>query len=83
MIDFKYGFEHKGFVFGWHQKQLYRLPSANGKCYPLKKLNEIKVGKQIGYRIRRDKFSLRQLQAKTILIYRNIFIAEKNNDLPF
>ena len=84
MIHFKYGFEHKEFIFGWHKKELYRLPSESEKRnYPMKKLSIIKVGKQDGYRIKRDKFSLGQIQKMTIFIDKRIYPVENKQDTPF
>ena len=35
---YKYGFDYKGFQFGWKSKELYRLlTSKNKRSYPLKK----------------------------------------------
>lgn len=83
IINFQYGFGHKGFLFRWNEKELYRLPSENGKqYYPLKKLNLIKVGNQKGYRCKRDKLSLEQLKSKTIFIGKKISIIQ-DKDCPF
>ena len=83
IVKFKYGFEYKGFVFGWKDKELYRLPSSSGRNnYVLKKLKKITVGNKMGYRIKRDKLTVEQLEQKTILINKEIQkITDK--DLPF
>ena len=66
-LDFRYGLFYKGFTYGWLDKQLYRLPSeSKNKHYTLKKLKKIKVGNQDGYRLKRDKLSVKQLEEKTI-----------------
>ena len=84
MILFLYGFEHKGFLYGWYKKELYRLPSESGiKNYSLKKLEMIKVGRQKGYRCKRDKLSLVQLRDKTIFINKKIYRVQNNKDCPF
>lgn len=83
IINFQYGFSHKDFIFGWHKKELYRLPSENSPhYYPLKKLKLIKVGKQKGYRCKKDKLSLKQLSSKTIFIGKKISIIQDKN-CPF
>jgi hypothetical protein len=82
ILNFKYGFEHEGFLYGWNNKELYRLPSKSGnKNYGLKKINSIIVGNQVGYRIKREKFSVNQLKEKTILINKEYQVI-KDNDLP-
>lgn len=84
VLNFKYGFDYKSFQFGWLDKELYRLPSKTGnRFFPLKKLKKIKVGKGYGYRVKRDKLSLIQLEAKTKVINKKIKTIDKNNDTPF
>ena len=84
ILDFVYGIEYKGFIYGWNKRELYRLPSESGnRSYRLKKLNTIMVGNQIGYHLKRTKFSIKQLKSMTILIPKvsiNIF---SSNDLPY
>ena len=84
-LTFRYGFEHKGFVYGWCKKELYRLPSESClKTFCLKKLNKIMIGNKEGYRVKRDKFTIEQLQAKTELFNKyyehNLLV---NKDCPF
>lgn len=83
VLDFKYGLFHKGFKYGWLDNELYRLPSqSKNNHYTLKKLKKIKVGNQDGYRLKRDKLSVKQLVEKTTLIGIKI---EKiiDSDVPF
>ncbi len=70
VIDFKYGFEYKGFLYGWHKKKLYRLPSIakDERKYSIKKLNLIDIGESKGYRLKRDKLTVTQCVERTILI---------------
>ena len=83
IIRFKYGFFYKDFLYGWHQKELYRLPSNSGnKKYGLKKLNVIQIGNKTGYRIKRDKLTINQLEQKTIVINQEISQI-KDQDVPF
>jgi len=84
ILIFKYGFEFNGFLFGWNSKELYRLPSVSGvKHYGLKKLPQITVGNKIGYRIKREKFTIDQLKYKTQLIKPIEINILKDKDLPF
>jgi len=71
-------------MFGWHKKELYRLPSEiGGRYYPLKKLNPIIVGKQLGYRCKRDKLSMAKLKGITIGIACKKVTIISHKDLPF
>ena len=83
LITFKHGFEHDGFLYGWYQKELYRLPICVGtRKYRLKKLNAIMVGNKVGYRIRRAKLTIEQLKDKTMLINTELVVPNENPDLP-
>jgi hypothetical protein len=79
---FRYGVEWKGYMFGWFEKELYRLPIKAEKNLLLKKLNPIKVGKRIGYRLRRDKLSVEQIKSMTKVINVKVEILKPNKDLP-
>jgi hypothetical protein len=82
-LNFKYGFEYKGFLYGWNKKNLYRLPSKSGnKNYGLKLLNPIMVGNSFGYRIKKQKLSISQLKQLTIRINQKIEMVEDNIDIP-
>lgn len=85
IINFKYGFEYKNFLFGWHKKKLYRLPSvSNNRNYDLKLLSRIKIGKQEGYRVVRDKKTINQLKELTEQInYTYVVNGYKSKDTPF
>lgn len=83
IITFKYGFEYGGFLYGWYQKELYRLPSTIGtRHYGVKKLNSIMVGNKVGYRVRRAKLTIEQLKDRTMLINRELSVPNENPDLP-
>ena len=83
IISFKYGFEHDDFIFGWHKKELYRLPIlVKGRKYGLKKLSLINVGRQQGYRVKRQKLSIEQLRQKTIFINRQVEVIQGVPDMP-
>jgi len=72
-MKFEFGFEYKGFHFGWYNSELYRLPcTIVNKKYGLKKLPHIKVGNKIGYRVKRDKMSVSQCVAMSSEI--NVFV---------
>jgi len=65
-MQFKEGFIHKGFKFGWHNKKLYRLPLVRkGKRYSLRKLDIIPIGNKEGFRLIRDKKSIDQVRDMT------------------
>lgn len=83
IITFKYGIEHEGFYYGWFAKELYRLPSTSGRyTYGLRKLNQIIVGNQMGYRLKKDKFSMKQLYDRTMLIPKVEINIIKSKDIP-
>ena len=77
---YKYGFEYKGFLYGWKNKELIRLPTTKGlRNYGLLRL---KKWKDKGYYVGRERKSFNQIEAMTILInfeYQKI----KDNDCPF
>jgi hypothetical protein len=84
-IRFKYGFEYGGFLYGWKNHDLYRLPSTSGnKLYGLKKLSLITVGNGSGYHIKRQKFSITQLRDRTTEFaeIKTIKIINDTKDLP-
>jgi hypothetical protein len=83
IIDFKYGFEYNGFLFGWHKKELYRLPSVSkGKSYGIKKLSIIKVGNDKGYRVKREKMSIKKIVEMTLPIEVAIKLAKDKKNIP-
>jgi hypothetical protein len=79
IIDFKYGFECEGFLYGWHKKELYRLPQKVGSKYGIKKLNLIPIGNHTGYRIKRKKFTVSQCVEMTSVIEKAIKIHQDKN----
>lgn len=83
--NFKYGFQYKGFNFGWKNKKLYRLSSTKSlKSYPFKKLSEIKIGNKKGYRVVRDKKTIEQLMELTEVInYKYVINGKGSVDTPF
>lgn len=85
IIIYKYGFTYKGFLFGWKEKKLYRLPSEkNLRNYSLKELSKIKINNHDGYRVVRDKKTIKQLMEMTELInYRYVVNGKQSNDTPF
>jgi hypothetical protein len=80
---FKFGFFNKSILYGWHKKELYRLPQVIGKrFYPLKKLNQIDVNNRKGYLVGSQRKSLAQLENITIFIDKKIQTI-KDDDCPF
>lgn len=82
LMFFKYGLEYKGYLFGWYEKELYRLPIKGEKNLLLKKLNIIKVGNKKGYRLRRDKISIEHIKAMTIAINVKVGVLKPHKDIP-
>ena len=83
MITVKHGILHDGIMYGWIDKQLYRLPSTKGnKTYCYKKMTPTMVGNNAGYYFGRRKKTLAQLQQITTIINQRIFLT-KDEDLPF
>lgn len=68
-----------GILFGWKDKQLYRLPQMIGlRFYPLKKCGTWDKG----YIVARKRKSIKQLEAMTIFInFEHQLIKDK--DCPF
>jgi hypothetical protein len=86
VINFKYGFEYKGFSFGWSNKELYRLPTVTKKnsYYQLKKLSKICINGKVGYRVSLDKKTIIQLKELTEIInYTYIINGYQSPDTPF
>lgn len=81
---FKYGLEIEGITYGWYKKELYRLPfnSEDNRYYSTKKLNQILIRNQIGYRLSGKRYTLNKLKnlTKLINLKEEILIS---NDLPF
>jgi hypothetical protein len=84
ILKFKYGFIFEDFTYGWYEQELYRLPStsADKKTYGLKKLTSILVGNKVGYRIKRQKFTIEQLKGKTIFIDKEYQVINDSVDIP-
>lgn len=75
---FKIGFVYKDFKFGLKNQKLYRLPTIkNGKEYSMREVPVIWITSKIrGYRIVRDKKSLKQIEQ----MVESISIRVKYND---
>ncbi len=80
---FTFGFKYKRYYFGWHNEELYRLPTvSHGKVFGLKKLKRIAVGKKEGYELRKVKRTVEQCLRMTKEINRVVSVPEKHKDLP-
>jgi len=79
ILKYKYGFEFNGVLFGWKDKELYRLPQMIGKrFYPLKKCGSYEGG----YHVCRKRKSIQQLKSMTHFI--NFEVEEiESSDCPF
>jgi len=83
IIKYKYGFEFNGFLYGWKDKKLFRLPIQKEKrFYSLKEIKLIKVGNKNGYNVGRVKKSIKQLESMTIFINYELQTI-KDKDCPF
>ena len=83
IIKYKYGFEFNGFLYGWKDKELHRLPIfKDKKTLTFKKLKKIKVGNHFGYNVGRVKKSIKQLESMTIFINYELQTI-KDKDCPF
>jgi len=68
IVRFRRGLTYGGIRYGWNEKALWRLPGLIGsRLYPIRKLNEIKIGNKTGYRLGTDqrRLSLKQLEFLT------------------
>lgn len=81
ILNFKYGLEFNGIIYGWKDKELYRLPQMIGKrFYPLKKCGTCFEGN--GYLLLGKRKSIKQLESMTILINKKISKVV-SSDCPF
>jgi hypothetical protein len=80
MIKFHYGIVYKDVLYGWKDKELYRLPQMIGKrFYPLRK-----VGKWAnkGYYFGKERKSFSQLESMTTFIDKKVE-SVSHEDCPF
>ena len=82
-IEFKYGFEFEGFLFGWHKKELYRLPSlsSDGKKLSIKKLKLHYNINSKSYRIKSKKIPVDKCVAMTLKIEDAIKMYKEKNKI--
>ena len=83
IINYEYGISFEGYLFGWKDKKLFRLPQViNKRFLPLKELKIINVGNNKGYLLNQKRLSFSQLESMTGIIN---FKDEKVNskDCPF
>lgn len=85
MIQFKFGFQYKGFMFGWAKRSLWRLPTTiHSRYYPAKKMNTINIGAGQGYRCVGDKLSISQLESMTSQFSKPVVVNKvRHKDVPF
>jgi hypothetical protein len=80
IIRYTYGFEYNGILYGWKEKELYRLPQMIGKrFYPLRKCGE---WDDKGYYLGADRKSFAQLKSMTVFINQEVHEIE-SSDVPF
>lgn len=80
IVRYTYGFKFDGKLYGWKNRELYRLPQTIGKAfYPLKKCAR---WKDKGYYLGSAKKSFSQLKSMTIFINEEVQEIE-SEDCPF
>lgn len=79
IIRFFYGFIYNNKVYGWHEKELYRLPQNIGNRYYSKK-KCAKWGD--GYFLGSDRKSKNQLKSMTVVIDKEVQEIQ-SDDCPF
>jgi hypothetical protein len=68
-MQFKYGLIYMGVQYGWHKKQLYRLPfTRNNRSYNLKLINPIVIGSTTCYNLQRNKVTIKRIETLTTKI---------------
>ena len=86
IIEINHGFVHSGMLFGWYQKELYRLPQMfNGRSYGLKKVNifHCKKRKKDFYQCYKSDLTLEQVKQKTVVIPKVTISQVSSKDCPF
>ena len=79
IIKYKYGLFHNNKLYGWKDKELYRLPQMIGKrFYGLLKCKPCGTGYFLG----EDRKSKSQLEAMTVVIDKEISLI-RDSDVPF
>ena len=69
IVNYEYGITFNGFVYGWKDRKLFRLPQViNKRFLPLKELSMINVGNNKGYLLNQKRLSMKQLQSMTGII---------------
>lgn len=69
IVNYEYGITFKGFLYGWKDKKLFRLPQViNKRFLPLKELQIINVGNNKGYLLNQKRLSMHQLESMTGII---------------
>lgn len=81
----KYGVSHNNIIYGWLEKELYRLPVKIGnRYYGFKKLAKIEIGRKYGYKLSQKPFTEAQLIDMTVLLSEPYTLTQiKHKDVPF
>jgi glutaredoxin-related protein len=86
IIEINHGFVHSGMLFGWHKKQLYRLPQMfNKRSYTFKKVNifHCKKRNKKFYQCYKSDLTLEQVKQKTVVIPKVVINIVESEDCPF
>jgi len=79
----KYGFEINGFMYGWHSKELYKLPCVIGKrSYGLRLIKKQIIGSTPCYSIQGKKVTVNKLKGLTGKLLEP-YSSNIKPDLPF
>ena len=85
MKKITHGITHKGIIYGWFEKELYRLPvHISNRYFCLKKLTKVPIGNQFGYRLSQKAFTINQLQELTCLLISPYYLKSNTHEsTPF
>ena len=80
-----YGISYNGILYGWYERELYRLPIVIClRNFGFKKLKKVPIGNNFGYRLSQKGFTIKQLQNITCLLNEPYLIKEINHEsTPF
>ena len=82
-MEFNYGLTYDRTMYGWKDKQLYRLPFIrNNRAYGLKLIKPVMVKSTICYNLQRKKITINRIKLMTEKIDIVIEIV-KDKDCPF
>ncbi len=82
-INFNYGFTFNEVNYGWHKKQLYRLPfNRKNRSYGVKIITPVLIGSTVCFNVQRNKVTINRLKEITKKVDWKIEEI-KSDDCPF